>query len=129
MSAPPPLPPFTPPRSVTSPAAQAPVATPFMVQQTESSRIRIGQRAPTSTSAVVSLVFGLLAWIMLPVIAAIVAVVAGHMARSEIRRSEGEVQGDGMALAGLILGYINLALGALVILLIAVLLLGFAGGL
>jgi len=41
--------------------------------------------------------------------AAITAVVLGHIARGEVRRSGGRLQGSGMALAGLILGYIGLA--------------------
>jgi hypothetical protein len=59
---------------------------------------------------VVSLVFGILTWVFLPVIGPIVAVVAGHMARAEIRRSNGQVGGGGMALAGLVLGYLQIAL-------------------
>src|SRR5690349_20708333 len=43
---------------------------------------------PNSTSAAVSLIFGILCWLpILPVIGAIVAVIAGHMARNQIRDS------------------------------------------
>ena len=70
---------------------------------------------PNSTTAVVSLVFGILSWVMLPVIGPIVAVAAGHMARAEIRRSNGQVGGGGMATAGLVLGYLQIALFALAI--------------
>ncbi len=73
--------------------------------------------APTlSTTAVVSLSFGVASWVVLPVIAAIIAIVAGHMARGEIRRSHGAINGDGLALAGLILGYVNILLGVAIIL-------------
>jgi hypothetical protein len=65
---------------------------------------------PNSTTAVVSLIFGILSWVALPVIGPIVAVIAGHMARGEIRRSNGMVGGGGMATAGLILGYLQFAL-------------------
>ena len=66
----------------------------------------------TSSLAVVSLVFGILTWIVLPFIGAIVAIVCGHMARSEIRRAppDAVMEGDGMAVAGLVLGYIHLCL-------------------
>jgi hypothetical protein len=65
----------------------------------------------TSGTAVASLVFGVLTWVMLPLIGAVLAVVLGHVARGEIRRAApGSVQGDGMALAGLVLGYTHLAL-------------------
>ncbi|MGY6517342.1 MAG: DUF4190 domain-containing protein [Lysobacteraceae bacterium] len=65
----------------------------------------------TNTVAVVSLVFGILAWTLLPFIGSIVAVITGHMARAEIRRlPPGAEQGDGLALAGLVLGWVQLAL-------------------
>jgi len=73
---------------------------------------------PTSTAAIVSLSFGVASWLLLPILAAIVAVVAGHIARGEIRRSDGAIDGDGMALAGLILGYANLAAGVLAVLVV-----------
>jgi hypothetical protein len=40
----------------------------------------------TNTLAIVSLVFGALAWTLLPLVGAIVAIVTGHMARGELRR-------------------------------------------
>ena len=65
----------------------------------------------TSTTAVLSLVFGILSWCVLPLVGAIVAVVTGHVARGELRRAApGELDGDGMAVAGLVLGWANLAL-------------------
>jgi hypothetical protein len=70
----------------------------------------LGGAVPNSTTAVISLVFGILSWFALPVIGSIVAVIAGHMARAEIRRSNGQLGGGGMATAGIILGYIQLAL-------------------
>lgn len=70
---------------------------------------------PTSTAAIVSLVFGILGVVfMLPLIGPIVAVVAGHVARNEIRRADGRLAGDGMALAGLVMGYTMLVLTLLV---------------
>ena len=78
---------------------------------------------PTSTAATVSLVFGILAYVVLPVIAAIIAVVAGHMARREIRNSGGQIGGSGMATAGLVLGYIQIALTILAI--CAIIVIGF----
>ena len=74
----------------------------------------------TSGTAIASLIFGILTWIMLPLLGAILAVVLGHIARAEIRRAPpGSIDGDGMAVAGLVLGYVHLALAALVIALIA----------
>jgi len=85
----------------------------------------------TSTLAVVSLVFGILAWCVLPFFGAVVAIVCGHLARSEIRNSHPEhrPEGDGMAVAGLVLGYVQLLLSVLFVsLVIAVLFFGFALG-
>lgn len=75
-----------------------------------------GYRSPatTSTLAVVSLVCGIATWVVLPFIGAIVAVVCGHLARSEIRRAPpGALEGDGLAVAGLVLGYLHLVFGAI----------------
>ncbi|HRF84341.1 MAG: DUF4190 domain-containing protein [Xanthomonadales bacterium] len=64
----------------------------------------------TSNLAITSLVSGILGWTLLPFLGAIVAVITGHMARSEIRKSNGELDGDGLAVAGLVLGWLSLAL-------------------
>jgi hypothetical protein len=70
----------------------------------------------TSGTAVASLVFGILSWVLLPFIGAILAVILGHSARGEIRRAPpGTVEGDGMAITGLILGWAHLALFMLAI--------------
>lgn len=70
----------------------------------------------TSSLATVSLIFGILGWVCLPVIGGVVAVICGHMARAEIRRAPpGTIEGDGIAVAGLILGWIQIALGILAI--------------
>ncbi len=66
---------------------------------------------PTSNMAIISLISGILSWVLLPFIAAIVAVITGHMAKNEIKNSAGTLSGNGMATAGLILGYVQLALG------------------
>lgn len=86
------------------------------------------QRSTTSSMAIVSLVFGILAWFMLPFVGALVAVICGHLARGEIRRApiDQHIEGDGMAVAGLVLGYVQLALSMLlVIFVIAMLVFGF----
>lgn len=85
----------------------------------------------TSTLAVVSLIFGILSYVFLPFIGAFVAVICGHAARSEIRHAPpGTVEGDGMALAGLILGWIQLVLSIIAIGIIIVLFVfGIAAGL
>ncbi len=61
-----------------------------------------------SPGAVISLVCSIASWFVLPFIGAIVAVVVGHIARSDIRRSNGALTGSGLALAGIILGYLQI---------------------
>lgn len=62
-------------------------------------------KIPSNDKAVVSLICGILAWVLFPFICAIPAIIFGHIARSEIRDSNGQMSGQGMALTGLILGY------------------------
>ena len=80
----------------------------------------------TSTTAILSLVFGIICWFALPFIGAVVAIICGHIARGEIRQAPpGTIEGEGLAIAGLILGYCHLALIAMFILLVF----GVLGGL
>ncbi|MDH5507439.1 MAG: DUF4190 domain-containing protein, partial [Anaerolineae bacterium] len=58
-----------------------------------------------NTLAIVSLVSGIAGWSVVPFFGAVVAIITGHMAKREIRESNQEVGGGGLALAGLILGY------------------------
>ena len=69
----------------------------------------------TSALAVVSLIAGIVSWILMPFIAGVVAVICGHMARGEIKRSNGTLEGDGLAIAGLVLGWINVVLCVLAV--------------
>jgi type II secretory pathway pseudopilin PulG len=57
----------------------------------------------TSGKALASLITGIFGLVLFPI--AIVAIILGHMSRSEIRNSNGRLKGDGMATAGLIMGY------------------------
>ena len=69
-----------------------------------------GMSRQTSTTAIVSLVGGLLGWTLLPLIGSLVAIVTGHIARAEIRRNPETIEGDGLAVAGLLLGYAAVAI-------------------
>src|SRR5690606_41833540 len=53
---------------------------------------------------------GIVSWFILPLIGALAAIITGHMARAEIRREAGQIEGDGLAIAGLVLGYGQIAL-------------------
>lgn len=61
----------------------------------------------TSTLAIVSLVAGILGWTLLPFLGSIGAIVTGHLARAEIRREPQPLEGDGLAIGGLILGWLS----------------------
>jgi hypothetical protein len=101
--------------------------------------------APTNSLAIASLIAGLAAWLLgglgtcgtlllLPplslctgpvfLIGSIVAIVTGHMGRSQIRSSGGAQTGDGIALTGLALGWAG---GAVMILLVCFGVLSFFG--
>ena len=64
----------------------------------------------TNALAISSLVCGIIGWII-PILFALLAIIFGHVARSQIKRSgQG---GAGLALAGLILGYIQFVIMSL----------------
>jgi hypothetical protein len=69
----------------------------------------------TSPPAIAALVCGILAFCGLGPLA-IAAIICGHKALRQIRRTGGE--GDGLARAGLILGYLAMAMTALIILIL-----------
>jgi hypothetical protein len=81
----------------------------------------------TSALAVVSLVCGILGWTIMPMLGSVVAVVTGHLARAEIRASQGRVEGDGLAVGGLVLGWVSIGLGLLALAAIALIVLFFGG--
>jgi len=61
-----------------------------------------------SPLAVWSLILGILAIISCGPISGIPAIICGHMARSKIKMEPDTLTGDGMALAGLIMGYFSI---------------------
>jgi Domain of unknown function (DUF4190) len=65
----------------------------------------------TAPTAIWSLVLAVLSFLCGWLFTAIPAVICGHIARSKIRKSGGALGGKGIATAGLILGYLGLALG------------------
>jgi hypothetical protein len=69
----------------------------------------------TSGKAVTSFILGIISFILLPLIPAIIAVILGSQARKEIRNDPSQT-GDGFAVAGLVLGWINIGLAALALL-------------
>lgn len=89
MSEPPPLPPRTPEAEGLEHSLPA------------------GRESSTSGMAVMSLVLGLLGSVLF-IISGLPAIILGHMSRSRIKKSEGALDGKGMALSGLIFGYLSI---------------------
>jgi uncharacterized membrane protein len=63
---------------------------------------------PTNVLAIVSLVTGILGLTFAPFISSLAAIITGHISLHQIKATH--EQGRGMAIAGLILGYVMLAL-------------------
>lgn len=93
------------PQGPQSPPAQLPAPVQQVAPAYPTSMYVYGPK--TNSSAVASLVFGIISWFLCPLLGGILAIILGHVARGQIRRTgEG---GGGLAMAGLILGYIHLA--------------------
>ncbi len=71
----------------------------------------------TSGKATASLICGIF-FFFWPV--AVVAIILGHIARGEIRRSGGRLKGAGTAMAGLVLGYIGVAIIPVILIVAAI---------
>lgn len=76
----------------------------------------------TSALAIAALACGIAGLTVFPLLASFAAVVLGTMARNELRRDP-TLDGDGMATAGLVLGWIGVALALLGLLLFLALIL------
>lgn len=68
------------------------------------------QILPTSTMATISLIAAILGFTVFPLIGGIVAIFTGYAARKETRATPPTASGDGMATAGIVLGWIQVAL-------------------
>src|SRR5579862_8022755 len=71
----------------------------------------------TSGLAIASLVFGML-FLFFPL--SIVAVVLGHVSLSQIKKSAGRLGGRGLAITGLVFGYLGLAIIPLILIIAAI---------
>jgi hypothetical protein len=67
----------------------------------------------TDELAIVSLICGVASFVILPLLPAIAAIILGVMSRDHIRKSMGRLEGEGLAITGLILGIVNVALIAI----------------
>jgi hypothetical protein len=65
---------------------------------------------PSSTLAIISLIAGILGFMGFPILASIVAIWSGNEARKETRSVPPRASGDGMATAGIVMGWIQIGL-------------------
>lgn len=75
---------------------------------------------PTSGMAIGSLIASIAGFIIVPVLGGIVGLILGYIAKKQIRESEGTLAGAGLATAGIIMGWIQVALLGLSICVIVV---------
>ena len=67
----------------------------------------------TSGLAIAALVSGIAGWTILPLLGSILAIFLGYAARNEIRRDPDRLTGEGLAVAGLVLGWIMVGISVL----------------
>ena len=67
-------------------------------------------QVPNSNMTIISLIAGILVLPFFPLLGSIVALITGYSAKKEIRESAGGLGGDGMATAGLVMGWIGIGL-------------------
>lgn len=79
-----------------------------------SSQGPVKQPHPADTLAIVSLVLGILGFICAGPLFSIPAIVCGHIARKKIRETPAPSDKGGLAMAGLILGYVGLVVFVIV---------------
>lgn len=65
---------------------------------------------PQSTLALISMIAGILGFTFVPTLGSIVALITGYMARKETRAVPPTASGDGMATAGIIMGWVGIGL-------------------
>jgi hypothetical protein len=65
---------------------------------------------PTSGLAIASLILGIGGLTLLPLFGSILALIFGYMARNDIRQRPDEVTGEGLAVAGIVMGWIAVVL-------------------
>lgn len=96
-------------RQPVAPVAQVAATPPFPTPSPD---------APTSGKALASLITGIFG--LLFFFPAIAAIILGHMSRSEIRNSNGRLKGNGMATAGLVMGYGMIAMIPFILIIAAI---------
>lgn len=74
-----------------------------------------GQPQQTDGKATTSMILGILSITCLGVLAGIPAVILGHISKSNINKSMGRLKGEGLATAGLVMGYLSIFFSLIII--------------
>jgi hypothetical protein len=82
---------------------------------------RFATGTKTCPTAIASLTLGLLGMNLLLFVGSVAAIVLGHMAVREIDRSRGALTGRGLAIFGLVLGYVTVAVGVIAVAVVVIL--------
>ena len=72
----------------------------------------------TNGAAVASLILSVVSWFAISILGSIPAVICGHIGLSTVKNNSQTVGGKGMAIAGLIIGYLNIVASAIVVLIV-----------
>jgi len=83
----------------------------------------IGAAVPTNGMAITSLILSIAGLTVVPVIGSVLALILGYMAKRDIRQRPTETSGEGLATAGIVIGWIGVA-GAVLALCVGIGLLG-----
>ena len=76
---------------------------------------------PQNSGLAIGSLIASIAGLFIPIVGGIVGLILGYMAKKQIRESDGTLKGGGMATAGIILGWIEVALPVLAICVIVIL--------
>lgn len=74
-----------------------------------------GGSGRTDGNAIASLILGIAGLVMCPLVPSIFAVVLGNKAKERLAREPG-LEGEGLAKAGVVLGWVGIAIGSVVVL-------------
>jgi hypothetical protein len=69
---------------------------------------------------VISLILGILGLVSFSILAGIPAIILGNMSRNNIRASSGRLGGEGMATAGIVMGWVSVGLAGLAVLVVII---------
>jgi uncharacterized membrane protein YjgN (DUF898 family) len=103
-------------------ASAAPPPAPANVAPGNASAVIVPQyvAAPTEDKAIISMILGILALVSFSILAGIPAIILGKMSRDNIRASSGRLSGEGMATAGIVMGWVSVGLVGLAVLVVLV---------